>query len=157
MALPSADRRANPRIDINGEMTYRSGGSGETRQGEIENMSAGGALIWIAEELPVGSELLISVEEIDGDRCTLEFRAVLLHHVGANGSFEGCEDRYYQGNRPNGLYIPRFRNISPETRRSDYVRGFGFQAGASRPRRLIVHHSAATSARLTMPDITALA
>ena len=54
------------------------------------------------------------------------------YHVGANGSFEGFEDRYYQGNRPNGIYIPRFRNISPETRRTDYVRGFGFQGSASR-------------------------
>ena len=81
MALPSAERRANPRIDINGEMTYRAGDAGETRRGEIENMSAGGALIWIAENLPVGSELLISVEEIDGDAGALEFRAILLHQL----------------------------------------------------------------------------
>jgi len=54
------------------------------------------------------------------------------YHVGANGLFEGFEDRYYQGNRPNGIYIPRFRNISPETQRTDYGRGFGFQGSASR-------------------------
>ena len=54
------------------------------------------------------------------------------YHVGANAEFDGLEDRYYQGNRPNGIYIPRFRNISPATRRSDYVRGFGFQGSASR-------------------------
>ena len=81
MALPSPERRANPRIEINGEMTYRTGDAGETRRGEIENMSAGGALIWIAEDLPVGSELLIGVEEIDGDEGALEFRAVLLHQL----------------------------------------------------------------------------
>ena len=33
------------------------------------------------------------------------------YHVGANATFEGYEDRYYQGNRPNGIYIPRFRNL----------------------------------------------
>ncbi len=54
------------------------------------------------------------------------------YHVGANADFEGYEDRYYQGNRPNGLYIPRFRNISPETRHPDFVRGYGFQGRASR-------------------------
>lgn len=58
------------------------------------------------------------------------------HHygVGANGIYEGFEDQYYYGRRPNGIYIPRFRNISKETKRSDYVRGFGYQGGASRGR-----------------------
>ncbi|PYP69409.1 MAG: GMC family oxidoreductase [Gemmatimonadetes bacterium] len=58
------------------------------------------------------------------------------HHfqAGANGVIEGLLDRYYQGNRPNGIYIPRFRNLGDETsRRGDYVRGFGYQGGASRP------------------------
>lgn len=54
------------------------------------------------------------------------------YHVGANAEFDGFEDRYYQGKRPNGIYIPRFRNISPETRRNDFVRGYGFQGSASR-------------------------
>ena len=54
------------------------------------------------------------------------------YHVGARGVFEGYEDRYYQGNRPNGIYIPRFRNISPETRHPDFIRGYGFQGSASR-------------------------
>ena len=56
------------------------------------------------------------------------------HHfkVGAGGVADGFEDRYYYGNRPTGFYIPRFRNISSETRRTDYVRGFGYQGSASR-------------------------
>lgn len=57
------------------------------------------------------------------------------HHfrVGASGRFEGYEDRYYHGNRPNGIYIPRFRNINEQTRQENFVRGYGFQGGASRP------------------------
>ena len=57
------------------------------------------------------------------------------HHfrVGASGIFEGYEDQYYHGNRPNGIYIPRFRNINEETSREDFIRGYGFQGGASRP------------------------
>ena len=54
------------------------------------------------------------------------------HHfrVGAEGDVEGYEDKYYFGNRPTGFYIPRFRNIGDDKR--DYVRGFGYQGGASR-------------------------
>ncbi|WP_198405671.1 GMC oxidoreductase [Chitinophaga caeni] len=61
------------------------------------------------------------------------------HHfgVGASGEFEGFEDQYYgPGRRPNGVYVPRFRNIDEKTKRSDYVRGFGYQGGASRGRGL---------------------
>ncbi|WP_020531782.1 GMC oxidoreductase [Flexithrix dorotheae] len=54
------------------------------------------------------------------------------HHfkVGARGAFDGFEDQYYYGRRANGIYIPRFRNLSEK--RSDYIRGFGYQGGASR-------------------------
>src|SRR5581483_3405597 len=56
------------------------------------------------------------------------------HHygVGANGDFDGFEDQYFYGRRPNGIYIPRFRNINEKTKRTDYVRGFGYQGGAHR-------------------------
>ena len=62
-------------------------------------------------------------------------RYLMDHHfqIGARGELPGNEDSYYVGNRPNGIYVPRFRNVSPQTRRTDYVRGFGYQGGASRP------------------------
>lgn len=54
------------------------------------------------------------------------------HHfrLGASGRMEGYEDKYYYGRRPNGIYIPRFRNLGDEKR--DYLRGFGYQGSASR-------------------------
>ncbi len=57
---------------------------------------------------------------------------VMDHHFrcGASGSVEGYEDKYYFGRRPNGIYVPRFVNILDDKR--DYVRGFGYQGGASR-------------------------
>ncbi|WP_343703635.1 GMC family oxidoreductase [Chitinophaga sp.] len=63
-------------------------------------------------------------------------RNLMDHHfgVGAGGSFDGLQDQYVYGRRANGIYIPRFRNISASTRRKDYVRGFGYQGGASRGR-----------------------
>ena len=54
------------------------------------------------------------------------------HHlgVGASGTIDGYEDKYYYGRRPNGFYIPRFRNMNGEKR--DYIRGFGYQGAGSR-------------------------
>lgn len=52
--------------------------------------------------------------------------------VGANGKFDGFEDKYYKGRKPNGVYIPRFRNLGGDTDRKDYIRGFGYQGGAGR-------------------------
>jgi hypothetical protein len=38
------------------------------------------------------------------------------HHlgIGASGTMEGYEDKYYYGRQPNGFYIPRFRNMNGE-------------------------------------------
>jgi choline dehydrogenase-like flavoprotein len=57
---------------------------------------------------------------------------VMDHHlgVGAGGTVEGFEDKYYYGRRANGIYIPQFRNIGLDKR--DYVRGFGYQGGGGR-------------------------
>lgn len=61
-------------------------------------------------------------------------RNIIEHHarVGATGRFDGFTDRYYRGNRPNGIYVPRFRNLDAATRRTDFVRGYGLQGSASR-------------------------
>lgn len=55
-------------------------------------------------------------------------RNLMDHHfeAGAVGDYDGFANRYYSGRRPNGVYIPRFRNLGRD-RRKDYLRGFGFQ------------------------------
>jgi choline dehydrogenase-like flavoprotein len=55
------------------------------------------------------------------------------HHfrAGASGKVEGYDDKYYYGRRPNGVYVPRYRNVPGQPAR-DYLRGFGYQGGASR-------------------------
>lgn len=57
---------------------------------------------------------------------------IMDHHldVGAGALVEGYTDQYYTGRRPNGFYIPRYRNLGGEKR--DYIRGFGYQGGAGR-------------------------
>ncbi len=59
---------------------------------------------------------------------------IMDHHyeVGASGVIEGFEDSYYKGRKPTGFYIPRFRNLGDKNSKKDYLRGFGYQGGASR-------------------------
>jgi choline dehydrogenase-like flavoprotein len=56
------------------------------------------------------------------------------HHfrAGAAGDIEepGLDAKYYFGRRPTGFYIPRYRNLFGDKR--PYLRGFGYQGGASR-------------------------
>lgn len=59
---------------------------------------------------------------------------IMDHHlgVGAYAVVDEHEDDYYIGRRPGGMYIPRFRNLDEKSKRSDYIRGFGYQGAASR-------------------------
>jgi choline dehydrogenase-like flavoprotein len=52
--------------------------------------------------------------------------------AGASGKIDGYEDKYYKGRRPNGFYIPRFRNINSSSEKVDFIRGYGYQGGAGR-------------------------
>ncbi len=58
---------------------------------------------------------------------------IMDHHfqVGAYGKYDGYNDRYYKGRRPNGIYIPRFQNIDAASKQ-DFLRGYGYQGGAGR-------------------------
>jgi len=57
---------------------------------------------------------------------------IMDHHynLGASGTMEGYEDKYIYGRRANGVYVVRFANLLGDKR--DYLRGFGYQGGASR-------------------------
>lgn len=51
-------------------------------------------------------------------------------HGGASGVMPGHEDRVPLGNRPNGIYVPRFQNV--KDKHPKFLRGYGFQGGGSR-------------------------
>jgi choline dehydrogenase-like flavoprotein len=59
---------------------------------------------------------------------------IMDHHFrcGANGDSDMFQDEYYVGSRPNGIYIPRFQNNDAQTKRKNYLGGFGYQGGGSR-------------------------
>ena len=57
----------------------------------------------------------------------------VMDHVmggGASGIIAGHEDKMPQGRRPNGIYMPRFRNV--KEKHPEFLRGYGFQGGAER-------------------------
>lgn len=61
-------------------------------------------------------------------------RNLMDHHktMGLTAHVNGFEEDYYYGRRPNGIYIPRFRNI--HEKRPGFIRGYGLQGGAYRQR-----------------------
>jgi choline dehydrogenase-like flavoprotein len=50
--------------------------------------------------------------------------------AGAQGTIPGLEDHKSFGNRPNGFYVARFRNVTDK--HPGFLRGYGFQGGARR-------------------------
>lgn len=56
----------------------------------------------------------------------------LMDHIkagGASGIIPGNEDKIVLGRRPNGVYVPRFRNVKTK---QPFLRGYGFQGGGGR-------------------------
>jgi glucoside 3-dehydrogenase (cytochrome c) catalytic subunit len=57
----------------------------------------------------------------------------VMDHIkgaGADGQFDAWADTQVLGARPNGIYVPRFRNVS--ARHPDFVRGYQYQGGGAR-------------------------
>jgi choline dehydrogenase-like flavoprotein len=58
----------------------------------------------------------------------------LMDHImdgGASGTLPFATDRREVGNRPDAIYVPRFRNV--KTKHPDFLRGYGFEGRAFRP------------------------
>ena len=52
--------------------------------------------------------------------------------IGASGTFDGFEDRYYKGRRPVDVLVPQFQNLDENTERRTYKRGFSTYGWAGR-------------------------
>jgi choline dehydrogenase-like flavoprotein len=59
----------------------------------------------------------------------------IMDHIkngGASGTIPGFLDRRTVGARPNGILVPRFRNVDAASRHASFIRGYQFQGGAGR-------------------------
>jgi choline dehydrogenase-like flavoprotein len=58
----------------------------------------------------------------------------VMDHImggGASGTIDAPADKMPVGRRPNGIYLPRFRNL-PGRPKSSFLRGYAYQGGAGR-------------------------
>ncbi len=58
----------------------------------------------------------------------------VMDHImggGASATLPWAQDRREIGNRPDAIYVPRFRNV--KTKQPDFLRGYGFEGRAWRP------------------------
>jgi choline dehydrogenase-like flavoprotein len=59
----------------------------------------------------------------------------LMDHVvneGTHASYDGLQDKYYEGRSPGTIYIPRFQNLNIETKTKKFIRGYGIQGKGER-------------------------
>jgi choline dehydrogenase-like flavoprotein len=59
---------------------------------------------------------------------------VMDHHynLGVVGTVDSFEEYQTFGRRPAGFYIPRFANLPGDSKKRDFLRGYGYQGSASR-------------------------
>ena len=143
--LPEADATGNFKL-LTGAMCYRVKSDNSGRATGVSYWGSDGSDNTIEAELVIlapfiydNTRLLLLSKTAKFPNGLANSSGVLGHYlmdhhflVGARGRIDGLLDRYYQGNRPNGIYIPRFRNLGDDASRRDYVRGFGYQGGAGR-------------------------
>lgn len=79
MALTVPERRGNLRIYIDGPMRYRAVESQDFLPGQLENISADGALVWIGEDLPIDSQIIVRIEPDGPDETWADLAVTLLY------------------------------------------------------------------------------
>ncbi|MCP4767272.1 MAG: PilZ domain-containing protein [Gammaproteobacteria bacterium] len=81
MAQTLPERRGYPRVHIDGPMQYRQVESHDFLPGQIENISASGALVWISEALPLDSEIVVRLEPDGPDETWADLVATLVNKL----------------------------------------------------------------------------
>ncbi len=145
--LPAAERTGNMTLRPNSivyeviydDATKRATGVKVIDRGTKEKMEFKGKLVFLCASAMASVGILKQSQSkrfpngMGNDSGELG-RNIMDHHLGlgASAKVDGHLDKYYKGRRPNGFYIPRFVNIGGKTKKKEYLRGYGFQGGASR-------------------------
>jgi choline dehydrogenase-like flavoprotein len=143
--LPAARKTGNLRVVtdsivhsvIYDPQTGRASGvrviDAETKQGRTYEAKV---VFLCASTIPTAQIMLNSKSETFPNGIANRSDAVgryLMDHVNGmmgSGTYPGFDTRYHRGRRPNGFYIPRYRNVTEAA--EGYTRGFGFQGGVTR-------------------------
>jgi len=107
----------------------------DTRSGERSRFTA--KLVFLCASTAGSLQILLNSRSGDfpqgmANRSGALGRYVMDHVTGAYafGIAPEFTGRYYYGFRPNGIYIPRFRNLDPARADGDFLRGYGYQGMA---------------------------
>ncbi len=155
VALPAARKTGNLTLmsrKLVESVQYKDGKTTGVRvidmhTGEVEEHTA--RVVFMCASAPATVRVLLnskSPEFPDGlaNSSGVLGQYLLFHNsrLGARGYLDNLNDRYYQGNRPTPVYVPRFRNLDEKSRHPDFVRGYslsgrgrreGWQRGSSTP------------------------
>ncbi len=79
MALTLPERRSDARVYIDGPMHYRQVESHDFLPGQLEDISVDGALVWIGEDLPIDSQIIVRIEPDGPDESWADLAVTLLY------------------------------------------------------------------------------
>ncbi|MCJ8321427.1 MAG: GMC family oxidoreductase [Colwellia sp.] len=144
-ALPAARKTGNLTLTANAQVQKvlydQASGKAtgvsyvDTLTGETKQLTA--RIIFICASTLASVQILLNSTSMKYPNGIGNTSGVLGHYImdhtsgsGAGGIVPGHLDSYYQGRRPGGIYIPRFRNV--DLPQSEYLRGFGYQGSAER-------------------------
>lgn len=106
---------------------------GETHQ----TMEFQGRIVFLCASALESARLLLNSKTTEFSSGLANSSGELGHNLmdhcmggGARATIPGNEDKVSLGNRPNGIYVPRFRNVKEKN--PQFLRGYGFQGGGSR-------------------------
>ena len=145
--LPAAERTGNMTLRANSivhEVTYDEGSKRASGVRVIDSETGEkfhfkGKLVFLCASAMASVGILLQSKSKRfpngmGNNYDQVGRNIMDHHyqLGASAKVDGHLEKFYKGRRPNGFYIPRFVNLNDATKRNDFLRGFGYQGGASR-------------------------
>jgi choline dehydrogenase-like flavoprotein len=108
----------------------------DTQTGKRSRLSA--KLIFLCASTIGSTQILLNSPDAESGRSFANASDALgrymmdhTYQAGARGIIPGFEEYYPYGYRPNGIYIPRFRNVNGDDG-VGFTRGYGYQGGANR-------------------------
>ena len=119
--------------------TKRASGVRVINTGTGDKTTYNGKLVFLCASTIGSTQVLLNSTSESFPNGLANSSGVLGHYLmdhtlgtGAVGMVPGFDDKVIYGNRPNGIYIPRFRNLKGRDDDADFSRGYGYQGGAFR-------------------------
>lgn len=104
-----------------------------------ERMVYTGRIVFLCASTVGSTQILLNSRSASFPNGLANSSGVLGHYLmdhtlgtSAAGMVPGYLDKVMLGNRPNGIYIPRFRNLDGQDEDADFLRGYGYQGGSMR-------------------------